>query len=280
MVALRSSILITGCSTGIGFYLAKGLALKGFDVWATARRIKDIESLQAENIHIRELDVTSEASIQKLFAEMTQQPLKKLSLINNAGLAIVGPLETLDIEEWHRQFEVNFFAVVRMTQIFLPLIRATGGRVVNMSSIAGRIASPYLGAYVASKFAVEGMSDSLRRELAPQGVRVILIEPGAIRTPIWEKSRQIGHQLVDNLTPEMEALYGKKIRKFEQVVMTIAENAAPVEWVVDAVEKAVSAKKPKTRYLVGKGVFFQALLARLLPDYIMDRFFVRTAIRN
>jgi NAD(P)-dependent dehydrogenase (short-subunit alcohol dehydrogenase family) len=253
----KQRILISGASTGIGFATAVELAAKGHEVYAGVRKASDGERLQKANSQIRTLilDVTVpesvDAAVARVRADSVTESRAPLVLINNAGIAVAGPIECLPLAEFRKQFEVNVFGLIDMTQKFLPLIRETGGRIVNISSISGRLAAPFLGPYSASKFAVEGLTDSLRRELAPQGISVSLIEPGPIRTPIWEKGLSGKDDLLAQIPAERLGIYETRLRKFVEYTAKTAASADPVEVVVRAIEHAAFAKKPRARYFVG-----------------------------
>lgn len=253
----KQRILISGASTGIGFATAVELAAKGHEVYAGVRKASDGERLQKANSQIRTLilDVTVpesvDAAVARVRADSVTESRARLVLINNAGIAVAGPIECLPLAEFRKQFEVNVFGLIDMTQKFLPLIRETGGRIVNISSISGRLAAPFLGPYSASKFAVEGLTDSLRRELAPQGISVSLIEPGPIRTPIWEKGLSGKDDLLAQIPTERLGIYETRLRKFVEYTAKTAASADPVEVVVRAIEHAAFAKKPRARYFVG-----------------------------
>ncbi|MBX3016822.1 MAG: SDR family oxidoreductase [Bdellovibrionaceae bacterium] len=253
----KQRILISGASTGIGFATAVELAAKGHEVYAGVRKASDGERLQKANSQIRTLilDVTVpesvDAAVARVRADSVTESRAPLVLINNAGIAVAGPIECLPLAEFRKQFEVNVFGLIDMTQKFLPLIRETGGRIVNISSISGRLAAPFLGPYSASKFAVEGLTDSLRRELAPQGISVSLIEPGPIRTPIWEKGLSGKDDLLAQIPTERLGIYETRLRKFVEYTAKTAASADPVEVVVRAIEHAAFAKKPRARYFVG-----------------------------
>jgi NAD(P)-dependent dehydrogenase (short-subunit alcohol dehydrogenase family) len=193
-------------------------------------------------------------------------------LVNNAGIAVPGPLETLSIDDFRRQVEVNMTGQVAVTQTLLPAIRGARGRIVFISSIGGRVALPLTGAYHAAKFGIEAVGDVFRQELRPWGISVSIVEPGSIDTPIWER----GERTADELgTPEREGLYGKAIESYRKVVRETAERGIAPEKAVKAIEHALSARRPRARYLVG---FEAKLLARaklLIPTPIFDRIVAR-----
>lgn len=269
----RSAVLVTGASSGIGFATALRLARRGTIVFAGIRRQIDGEALLRENsdrIKPLLLDVTDETSVQR--ARTRIEGLREFrldALVNNAGIAVAGPLELLPQDELRRQFEVNFFAPLALTQAFLPLLRESGGRIVNVSSIAGKISIPFLGAYSASKFALEAASDALRMELRPFGVAVSVVEPGDVRTPIWQRSSERGLRLLEGLTPDEHARYGEAIAAMAGAAERAERTAIPPERVAAAVERALFARRPRARYLVGAATRLRLGVARL-PEPIRD----------
>jgi NAD(P)-dependent dehydrogenase (short-subunit alcohol dehydrogenase family) len=212
---------------------------------------------------------------EELLIDVTEPPpeleLEELhGLVNNAGVAIAGPLEFLPAEALRRQLEVNVVGQLRMTQLCLPALRAGRGRVVNMGSISGLNALPMLGAYAMSKFALEAMTDALRIELAPWGIHVAIVEPGTIKTPIWTRERPAPR-------PEALQLYGDRLDAFRRLAVERGNAGAPPGAVADAVEHALTAAKPRTRYLVGRDAKLRARVERL-PDRLRDRLIVRRVL--
>lgn len=267
-------ILISGASTGIGRACAVDLSAKGHTVWAGVRSQKSFDEIGRMNIRgLRPLflDVTDSKSIANAVSEVKKKSGTLYGLVNNAGIALGGPSEGVSMKNWRRQFDVNFFGQIEVTQAFLPLIRESKGRVLNMSSLSGRIAAPYLGPYSASKFALEAFSDSLRREVGKFGVHVALIEPGPIKTPIWEKSVAVGAEHKAELSEAMRDLYGTSLEKFLRETAKYSVTAAPVSHVVKAVDHALMSSRPRTRYPVGRGVGFAARMANVMPDVWMDK---------
>jgi NAD(P)-dependent dehydrogenase (short-subunit alcohol dehydrogenase family) len=191
--------------------------------------------------------------------------------VNNAGIALTGPLEFIEVDRIRRQFEVNFFGQIAVTQAFLPEIRRARGRVVNMSSMAGKVAPPFYGPYTASKHALEAASDALRGELAPWGIHVSIVEPGAIDTPIWAKGVAFAHEAIEALPPQGRALYERMLQPALDSVEAQAARGVSPEQVARAVERALTAKRPKVRYVVGRDARLATLGRRLLPDRVMDR---------
>ena len=275
----RGAVLITGASTGIGAACALHLDRLGFRVWAGVRRPSDGEALVGQASHRLTpiiLDVTDSSSIATALADVSAGTGGDglAGLVNNAGIVVVGPVELLPIAELRTQLEVNVIGLVAVTQAALPLLRLGRGRIVNIGSISGRMATPVIGAYAASKFAVEALTDALRVEVQPWGIDVALIEPGAVATPIWEKSRVAGLALRQALTPDEERLYADAISAVERAAARSASQAISPDAVVRAVAHALTAPRPKTRYLVGTAARIQAIIARL-PDRLRDRLLTR-----
>lgn len=269
------AVVITGASTGIGKACALRLDGMGFDVFAGVRREEDGEALRAEastrlrSVHI---DVTDQRSIDDA-AEVVAASTGAAGLaglVNNAGIGIGGPYEFLPIDRLREQLEVNFFGHVAVTQAFIPQLRTARGRIVNMSSIAGRMATPYIGPYSASKFALEAFTDSLRVELSPWDIKVSAIEPGAIVTPIWDKARETLDHLHDDFPEEAFVLYGDAIEKMRGFVDRAEREGIDTDRVARAVAHALTAKRPKARYLVGGDAKQQAFVARWLPTRLRD----------
>lgn len=268
------NILITGASTGIGRVTAETLAKKGHRVWAGVRSEKVFREIQSLNIPTLIpvlLDVTISKSIEKAIDQVKNQCEGKLeALINNAGIVVSGPVEVVPVDEWRRQFEVNFFGQIAVIQSALPFLRDTRGRVINVSSISGRISMPWMVPYSASKFALCALSDGLRRELHKYGIFVASIEPGPIDTPIWDKSLAAGEKEMMSYDQKKLDLYRSDLEVFQAHAKRSRDRASPVEHVVKAIEHALFSSSPKTRYPVGKGISVAALLARALPDKVLD----------
>jgi NAD(P)-dependent dehydrogenase (short-subunit alcohol dehydrogenase family) len=220
------------------------------------------------------LDVTDAGSISDARAALGDGPLA--GLVNNAGIAVAAPLEFLPIDQLRHQLEVNLVGQVAVTQAFLPALRAGRGRIVNVSSIGGRVATPLLGAYNASKFGLEGVSDSLRREVYPHGVDVIVVEPGGVKTPIWKKGDELASELVDGMPAEAGRLYGSMVSALRRETTKIAtETGIEPRGVAEVIGRALTAKRPRARYLVGRDAKVQGPVAALLPDRLMDRIVAR-----
>jgi NAD(P)-dependent dehydrogenase (short-subunit alcohol dehydrogenase family) len=268
----KGFVLVTGTSSGIGEACARHLAGLGFNVFAGVRKQEDGERLAGDRIEPVTIDVTDGASVaaaaETIGAAAGSAGLS--GLVNNAGIAVAGPLEFIDIAEFQQQLEVNVTGVLRTTQAMLPELRKARGRIVNISSIGGRVAVPLVGPYAASKFALEGMSDSLRRELRPWGMHVSLIEPGAVATPIWDKGVDQAVELERDAPPEVRERYGEVIDAIRKQSEKNRTEGVPPQEVAEAVAHALTADKPKTRYLVGRDAKMRAPVAAILPDRAMD----------
>lgn len=271
---MPGNILITGASSGIGLACTRQLAALGYRVFAGVRSKAASDTVRgiAPGVTPVILDVCQPASISEALGALGGEPLA--GLINNAGIAAIGPLELVPLDEWRRQFEVNVLGLVAVTQACLPQLRRGVGRIVNIGSIAGRSALPGSGAYDSSKFALEGISDALRMELRPFGIHVSLIEPGAIATPIWEKTLVGFDKQNREATPELNALYSDLTSRIREEIVRLADSALPPEAVADAVMHAITASMPKTRYVVGRDARL-ALLLNLLPDRVRDWLILR-----
>jgi NAD(P)-dependent dehydrogenase (short-subunit alcohol dehydrogenase family) len=267
--------VITGTSTGIGRAAALRLDAAGFDVFAGVRRAEDAEGLAAEaSDRLRPLivDVTDADSIAAAAREVGETVGERgvAGLVNNAGISVTGPLEFIPLDDIRRQLEVNLIGQIAVTQAFLPMIRRATGRIVNMSSVGGRVANGFLAPYQASKFAIEAVTDALRKELRPWGIHVVAIEPGSIDTEIWRKGTEAARETLEKLPPEGRELYGETISKGAELAGKIAKRAVSPERVAAVVEKALTASRPRTRYLVGIDARAQVALAGLLPDRALD----------
>ena len=273
---MQGAIVITGASSGIGAACARYLDGLGFSVWAGVRRREDGEALArstSDRVHALMLDVTDPASIAAASRTLAETlPESGLAgLVNNAGISIAGPLELLPLAEVRTQFEVNVIGALAVTQAFLPLLRRARGRIINISSIAGLAATPFLGAYCGSKFALEAMSDALRLELAPWGIAVSLVEPGAVQSQIWERATMSATRTLGGVAPESLALYAQPLSRMQEVMAGAAARAIPADEVARVVARALTVACPRTRYLVGKDARLRAALKWLLPDGAQDR---------
>jgi len=269
------AVVVTGASTGIGRAAALRLDGLGLRVFAGVRREDDARSLAADagsGLRALQLDVTNESSVDAA-AETVRGELagsRLLGIVNNAGIEVGGPAEFVPIADWRRQFDVNVVGQVSMIQRFLPLLREHRGRIVNISSIGGRFSQPFVAPYVASKHAVEAISDALRIELRPWGIDVVLIEPGSIATPLWEKGMRAADAPASVAPQRLAELYGRATEVMTQVVRREAERGVPPQRVADAIVEALMSTRPRTRYLVGLDARGMALVRRVLPDRWRD----------
>jgi len=273
--ASLKAVVITGASTGIGRACALYLAKEGYWVFAGVRKQADADFLRQKAsgpltpvfIDVTDPETIAD-SLKTVIASVGQVGLA--GLVNNAGIGRGGPLEYLPLADLQTQFEVNVIGQIAVTQAFLPLLRQARGRIINMSSISGRVAMPFVGPYSASKFALEALTDSLRVELRPWGIAVISIQPGVIATPIWDKSIAKADELLASFPAEVERLYGDKLAVIHKELQAAAQRGTPAETVAKVVAKALGADRPKTRYLVGPDAKLAAWLVWLLPDRLRD----------
>jgi NAD(P)-dependent dehydrogenase (short-subunit alcohol dehydrogenase family) len=254
---MSGGVLITGASTGIGEATALHLDDLGFRVFAGVRKPEDGDRLKnaaSDRLRvIQPFDVTDEdavkAAARTVEEELAGAPLR--GIVNNAGIALGGPLEALDLDDMRKSFEVNTIAALAVAQAFIPLLRRSKGRIVNISSIGGRVAQPFVGPYVASKHAIEGLNDVLRLELMGWDIKVIAIEPGTIATPIWDKGSAQVEEALEKMPPEQHDLYRERLDQMPKIIARQNKRGVPPSKVAEAIEQALTAKRPKTRYLVG-----------------------------
>jgi NAD(P)-dependent dehydrogenase (short-subunit alcohol dehydrogenase family) len=272
------SVLVTGASSGIGRATALRLDRSDWKVFAGVRREEDAEALRgdaSERLAPVLLDVTEPEQIGAAAERIRQESDGGLDgLVNNAGVAVPAPLETVPLEDLRHQLEVNLIAYVAVTQAMLEEIRRAEGRVVFLSSIGGRVAFPFGGPYHASKFATEAIGDVFRQELRPWGLRVSLVEPGSIDTPIWERGQRKGEE-IEAKAPRTSLLYGAALERFRKVIEDTAERGIAPEKVAAAVAHALESPRPKSRYLVGLDAKLQARLKPFIPTALFDRIVAR-----
>jgi NAD(P)-dependent dehydrogenase (short-subunit alcohol dehydrogenase family) len=268
--------LVTGASSGIGRACATHLTGLGFHVLAGVRREADATALAALGAEPVQLDVTSEhdvaATAERVGGELA-------ALVNNAGIAITGPVESVPVEEWRRQLEVNLLGQVAVTRALLPAVLRARGRVINISSIGGRVAGPLFGPYAASKFGLEAMTDALRREVAPHGVRVVSVEPGGIATPIWSKGLEGADELIATMSADARRRYAGMVAAVRGEAERVSRDGLPPAAVAEVVARALTARRPRTRYVVGREARMRATLAQFLPDRAFDALVAR-ALRS
>jgi NAD(P)-dependent dehydrogenase (short-subunit alcohol dehydrogenase family) len=269
------NVVITGASTGIGEACALRLAKDGWRVFAGVRKDADGERLKAEagaNLTPITIDVTDQALIDAAVKTVSDAvPGGLQGLVNNAGMSVNGPLEYLTSDDLRRQLEVNVIGQIAVTRSFLELIRKGRGRIVFIGSIAGKMATPFLGPYCASKHAMEALSDSLRQELRPWGIRVALVEPGSIATRIWEKGLRDADDFEKNMPEDAMMRYGKSFSALREAAVKFEAAGIPADRVAKVVEHALSSGRPRTRYIVGFDATIQSILRRVAPDRLRDR---------
>ncbi len=272
---MSGTIVITGASTGIGRVTALHLARTGFDVLAGVRREEDGAALHAEDGRIEPVivDVTDAGQVAGLARRVGGGPLA--GLVNNAGIAVAGPLEGVPLDQIRRQYEVNVFGLLAVTQALLEPLRVARGRIVNVGSIGGRLNTPFVGPYSSSKAAVRSLSASLRRELRPWKIDVALIEPGALDTPIWRKGAEGAEETIGELPERVRTLYARELAALQAGVRKIAAGASPPEAAAEAIEHALTAKRPRTLYTVGRDARIQGALHAVMPARAFDALVAR-----
>jgi NAD(P)-dependent dehydrogenase (short-subunit alcohol dehydrogenase family) len=264
-------VLVTGAARGIGRATALRMAGAGWDVVAGVRREQDGDELAragAGRISSVVLDITDEQQIASLDQAL---PSSLDAVVNNAGIAVAGPLEAVPAAELRRQLEVNVVGQAAVTQAVLPCLRESRGRIVFVSSVSGRVATPMFAPYNASKFALEGMADALRMELAPWGIRVVLVEPAQTDTDLWRNAEQTYEQTVAAMAPHHRELYAKHLEGMRKAIPISQRMAAPVDGVAATVERALTASRPRARYVVGANARVQATLGAITPTAALDR---------
>ncbi|MBP0459066.1 SDR family NAD(P)-dependent oxidoreductase [Streptomyces montanisoli] len=268
-------VVVSGASTGIGAATAHALASIGYHVLAGVRTSGEADAIRAEGIEPVTLDITVPAHIEALAQRIADDPERRAlrALVNNAGIEVNAPVEVLPLELWREQFEVNLFGHIAVIQKLLPFLRRSRGRIVNISSVGGVAALPIFGAYAGTKFALEAASDSLRREVRAQGVQVVVVQPGGVKTEMAARSGDVSLELAGGMSAEHQRLYGDLVRS------TVASNAAFLERAVPAakagakIAKVVTAARPRTRYTLGMDAAFTVPLARVLPGRLLDAVF-------
>lgn len=287
----RKTIVITGSSSGFGRSTALELARRGWHVFATVRKEADRESLLAEAVNFQDhltpllCDITHEDEVAALVQQVetrlgaltSEHDVPHLdALLNNAGSAYGGPIELMPMDDIRAQFELNFFAQVAVTRAFLPLLKAGHATIIYVSSISGRISIPVTGVYSSSKFALEGLCDALRIELAPFGIHVVLIEPASSPTSIWKTSLQ---RSMDSLAEHKESgPYMRLLQMAEKSANQASRTGFPIQKFADTVVRILSTSHPRSRYGVPSSATALMLLRRLLPDALWD-WLIRRAIK-
>lgn len=268
--------IVTGASTGIGEACVLRLDRNGWRVFAGVRKDADGQRLKqgaSERLTPITLDVTNQQQIDAAVQTVAQAAGESglQGLVNNAGISVNGPLEFLTPDDVRKQLEVNVVGQVAMIQAFMPLIRQGHGRIVNIGSIGGKMSTPFLGPYCASKHAMEAISDALRQELRPWGIHVALVEPGSIKTEIWQKGQQGADDFQKNAPEEAMQRYGKAFSALRDAARKFEDAGIPADRVAISVEHALTSGRPRTRYIVGFDATVQSIIRRVVPDRLRDR---------
>lgn len=269
----RGLALVTGTSSGIGRAAAQRLAADGFHVLAGVRSVADAEAVSGESIEGIILDVTNDEHIAAVAARVAADPAGRplRLLVNNAGIAINAPVEVLTLADWRQQFDVSLFGQIALTRALLPTLLSTHGRILNVTSVGGRIAMANYGAYSAAKFALEAVSDSLRREVADLGVEVIKITPGAVSTHLTASGLAASERVGATMTAEQHRRYDELIAAFTAQAEGFARDGVSPDRAAEVISRAAGARRPKTRYTVGRdGAMFTAM-SRIATDRLLDR---------
>jgi NAD(P)-dependent dehydrogenase (short-subunit alcohol dehydrogenase family) len=277
----RELIVVTGASTGMGAATARELARRGFHVLAGVRREIDADALRGEGIEPQILDITVESDVAAIADRVAADPLGRplRALINNAGIAVNAPVEALPIAEWRRQFEVNLFGHVAMIQALMPSLLRSSGTVVNISSVGGKVALPTYPAYAGTKFALEALSDSMRREVNALGVKVVVVEPGAVKTEMAQRGVATADRLKAGMTADQLERYGDLIDAMSNLARSFDTDGVPAERAAKVIANAATAPRPRTRYTIGRDAAILLRLSRVVSDRFLDRV-VRLILRR
>ena len=277
----RELIVVTGASTGMGAATARELARRGFHVLAGVRREIDADALRGEGIEPHILDITVESDVAAIADRVAADPLGRplRALINNAGIAVNAPVEALPIAEWRRQFEVNLFGHVAMIQALMPSLLRSSGTVVNISSVGGKVALPTYPAYAGTKFALEALSDSMRREVSDLGVKVVVVEPGAVKTEMAQRGVATADRLKAGMTADQLERYDGLIDAMSNLARSFDTDGVPAERAAKVIANAATAPRPRTRYTIGRDAAILLRLSRVVSDRFLDRV-VRLILRR
>ncbi|MFD8626985.1 SDR family oxidoreductase [Streptomyces hygroscopicus] len=267
----RKLVVVTGASTGMGASAARELARQGFHVLAGVRRDRDADAIRSTGIEPVILDITKSEQVEALAARVADDPRALHALVNNAGIQVNAPVEALPMAEWRRVFEVNLFGHIAVTQALLPALLRGKGRVINISSIGGKFAMATYGAYAGTKFALEAVSDSLRREVGPLGVQVVVVEPGGIRTEMAARGIATANQLAAQMTPTQKERYGDLVQANNKLMASGTASGLTADAAARVIAKAVTARRPRTRYTAGRDAALIMRLGRMLSDRTLDR---------
>ena len=270
-IETQGLIVVTGASTGMGASAARELARQGFHVLAGVRRDRDADAIRSTGIEPVILDITRSEQVEALAARVAGDPRPLHALVNNAGIQVNGPVEALPMAQWRWVFEVNLFGHIAVTQALLPALLRSKGRVINISSVGGKIAMPTYGAYAGAKFALEAVSDALRREVAPLGVQVVLVEPGGVRTEMAARGIATANHLATQMTPEQDERYGRLVHAINTLMASGTASGLTADAAARVIAKAVTTRRPRTRYTIGRDAALLTCLVRMLSDRALDR---------
>ncbi len=270
-------VVVTGASSGIGAATARRLAARGFFVLAGVRRDVDAQALRNDGIEPVRLDVTDAndiaALVDRVDGDGEQRPLR--ALVNNAGIPVNAPVEVLPLHDWRRLFDVNLFGQIAVTQALLPALLRSRGTMVNVSSVGGKVALPTYGAYAGAKFALEAVSDALRREVTPFGVKVVVVQPGAVVTQMSSHGIDTANELAADMTPDQHTRYEDLGGAVTAQSAAFTSKGLPAERAAEVIDRAVTASRPRTRYSIGRDAAVLVALSRFLPDRLLDRIVAR-----
>ena len=274
-MSARPAVVVTGASSGIGAAAVVRLAAAGYAVFGSVRNAEDAARLEAERgVRALRFDVTDAPSIALAARTIAESGHSLAAVVNNAGIAVAGPLEYLPLDDFRRQLEVNVVGSLAVTQAFLPLLRASRGRVVFVGSVSGRLTAPFIAPYGTSKSALRALASALRVELAPMGVRVVLLEPGSVRTPIWGKGQRSADALRSTLSAGALAEYGATVDALIRLAAIEERTGLPAVVVANAIVRAIASPRPRPEQLIGLPARLGSLVA-LLPHGLRDRAIVR-----
>lgn len=268
---IKELIVVTGASTGMGAATARELARRGFHVLAGVRRDRDGDALRAPGIEPVILDITEPDHIEALAKRIDSDPHPLRALVNNAGIPGAGPVELVPLDEWRRLFDVNLFGHIAITQALLPALVRSKGRIVNITSMSGKLSMAGYGPYAASKFAMEAVSDALRNELSPFGVQVVVIEPGGVKTEMAGHGSSGLDQLSAGMTEDQRTRYGNLMQALPSHIAAFTEAGVDANVAAQTISNAVTTRKPRPRYIIGRTAGFLIRVVRFLPDRLLDR---------
>lgn len=270
-------IVVSGASTGIGAATARVLAGRGYHVLAGVRTDSAADAIRDAHIEPIMLDLTVDDHISALARRITGDPDNRplSAVINNAGIEINAPLEVLPLRTWREQFEVNLFGHISVIKALLPALRDSEGRIVNVTSVGGEVALPNYSAYAASKFALEAASDALRREVAAQGIQVVVVQPGGVQTPMSERSGPLSLKIAAKMNPEHQELYQGMVASAVNSQAAFLKHALPADKAGAKIAAITTKKRPRARYALGTDAALTIPLNRILPTRLMDRILSR-----